>query len=262
LPPTGDGQRVGPAERNAALLPLLLPNSGGTVSTRIQVALERAIALGLFPDGRLPAERLLAANLDVSRTALRSALELVRHSGYADRSLVGRHGGVPTSRVPHLTPDEVAATADRALAEVGELFRVRRFLEPALARAAAADGSPERLQRLVRGHGRLTGASTVAAHEDIGGELHYELATVAGTDEIIGCAIRARADLLRWRDRLPMEDPVEHSIIEHGAIIDAIGAAEPDRAATAMTTHLARAEDRYRRFLQHHRARPGIGPVG
>lgn len=235
--------------RRLALLPLLLPRSGASLSTRIQVALERAIALGLFPEGRLPSERLLAATLDVSRTALRAALELVRDSGYAEQSLIGRAGGVPTGQARRMTATEIATRADRALAEIGDLIRVRRVLESAFARAAAIEHSPSRIARLVDTQERLARAPSQLAHRMTDGEFHFELASVTGTEELTGTVLRARADLMRWRDRFPMEDTVGHSVTEHWAIIEGIEAGEPDRAEAAMVEHLDNSEALFRLFL-------------
>lgn len=242
--------------RRVTLLPLLVPSNGASVSARIQVALERAIALGLFPGGRLPSERQLATTLDVSRTALRSALELVRNSGYAEQSLVGRSGGVPTSQANRMAPDEIAAQADVAAAEIGDLIRVRRVLEVSFARAAARERSPQRIARLIDTQHRLADAPTQLAHRMTDGEFHHELASVVESDELLGCVLRARADLMRWRDRFPMEDTVGHSVTEHWAIIDAIEAGDPDRAERAMQAHLDSSESLFRLFLHRYTEEP------
>lgn len=242
--------------RRVTLLPLLVPSNGRSVSARIQVAIERSIALGLFPEGRLPSERQLAATLDVSRTALRAALDLVRDSGYAEQSLVGRSGGVPTSRANRLTPQEIASKADEALDEIGDLIQVRRVLEASFARAAARERSPQRIERLIDSQQRLADAPTQLVHRMTDGEFHHELASVVASDELLGCALRARADLMRWRDRFPMEDTVGHSVTEHWAIIDAIEAGDPDRAEQAMLAHLDNSEALFRLFLHRYIEEP------
>jgi DNA-binding FadR family transcriptional regulator len=226
------------------------------VSARIQVAIERSIALGLFPEGRLPAERQLAATLDVSRTALRAALDLVRASGYAERSLVGRSGGVPTAGGRPLSAEQIAADASQALAEIGELVAIRTFLEPACARLAATDPDHDRVRRLIESHERLVDGPSQLAHRMTDGEFHYELTALSGTKEVVGSVLRARADLLRWRDRLPMEDTVGHSLTEHRAIIEAIQAGDPDRAEAAMRDHLESSALLYTLFLRRYIEEP------
>lgn len=248
-PPTTPSRRI-------ELLPLLVPRACGPVSGRIQVAIERSIALGMFPEGRLPAERQLASALDVSRTALRAALDLVRASGYAEQSLVGRSGGVPTAGGRPLSAEQISADANQALAEIGELLAVRQFLEPACARVAATEPDRTRLERLIESQERLVDAPTQMAHRLTDGEFHYELTWASGTVEVVGAVLRARADLLRWRDRLPMEDTVGHSVTEHRAIIGAIEDGDPDAAEAEMRAHLESSQHLYMLFLQRYIEEP------
>jgi DNA-binding FadR family transcriptional regulator len=238
--------------RRLELLPLLVPRACGPVSGRVQIAIERSIALGLFPEGRLPAERHLASALDVSRTALRAALDLVRASGYAEQSLVGRTGGVPTASGIPLSPEQVAADANQALIEIDRLAATRDFLESACARRAAADRPRELVRQLIESQERLVDAPTQVAHRLTDGEFHYTLSMASGTDEVVGAVLRARADLLRWRDRLPMEDTVGHSVTEHHSIIAAIEAGCPDEAEAAMRDHLDSSRQLFMLFLRRY----------
>ena len=240
------------------LLPLLVPRACGPLTGRIQVAIERGIALGLFPEGRLPAERQLSAALGVSRTALRAALDLVRRSGYAEQSVVGRSGGAPTRAAQPLTAEEIAGNANQALADVDRLVAIRRFLEPAFARQAAMERSSERIGRLIESQEQLAGRPSQLVHRMTDGTFHYELAATSGSDEIIGAALRARADLLRWRDRLPMEDTVGHSVTEHWAIIDAIQDGDADRAEAAMLDHLESSSALFTLFLRRYVKDPEV----
>ncbi len=246
-----DGPSTTPSRR-LDLLPLLLPRACGPVSRRLQIAIERSIALGFFPEGRLPAERQLAAALEVSRTALRAALDLVRESGYAEQSLVGRLGGVPTAPGRPLSAEQITADAHRALADIDRLLAVRHFLEPACARRAASEPHDDRVRRLIDSQERLADAPTQMAHRLTDGDFHYELTLVSGTDEVVGAVLRARADLLRWRDRLPMEDTIGHSVTEHRAVIDAIRAGDPDGAESAMRAHLESSALLYTLFLRRY----------
>ncbi len=224
----------------------------------MQVAIERSIALGLFPEGRLPSERQLAATLDVSRTALRSALDLVRSSGYAEQSLVGRSGGVPTSTVRSMQADEIRARANQALAEIGELFNIRNFLEPAFARAAARQWGPDEVETLIESQEQLVNEPTQMTHRLTDFSFHYALALAGGSESVVGVMLRARADLLRWRDRLPMEDTVGHSVTEHWAIIEAIQHRDPDEAEAAMLAHLASSETLFTLFLRRYVEDPEV----
>lgn len=247
------------ASRSLRLAAHFMPRTGGTVSSRTQVALERAIALGLFAGPLLPSERDLSAALGVSRTALRVALRTLRESGYVDRSLVGRAGGVPTGvAVRRLPADEISAKAREALAGLDQIMELRRFLEPACARAAAIERSRSRVERLVDSQERLSRSPDQLAHRMTDGEFHYELAMASGSDEIVACVLRARADLMRWRDRLPMEDTVGHSMTEHLAIIEAVSEGDGNGAETAMREHLDNSDSLFRLFLHRYVEDPEI----
>jgi DNA-binding FadR family transcriptional regulator len=72
---------------------LLAPITLRTAGERIAERLVTAIALGEFvPGQRLPAERDLAAMLEVSRTTVREALQRLQAAGYVTARR-GRGGG-------------------------------------------------------------------------------------------------------------------------------------------------------------------------
>ncbi|WP_224248822.1 FadR/GntR family transcriptional regulator [Hyalangium gracile] len=66
----------------------------GLVS-RVAEQLERTIALGQWPKGRLPSERMMAKRYGVSRTTIRGALQ-----GLAARGLIRQHPGRQSRTVP------------------------------------------------------------------------------------------------------------------------------------------------------------------
>src|SRR5262249_56398004 len=88
---------------------LLAPITLRTAGERIAERLVTAIALGEFvPGQRLPAERDLAAMLEVSRTTVREALQRLQAAGYVTARR-GRGGGAvgPTragGRSPRRSP--------------------------------------------------------------------------------------------------------------------------------------------------------------
>lgn len=76
-----------------------LPNlAAPSLSTRAFDALVQAIVRGTFADGRLPAENVLAGQLGVSRTTVRSALQSLEQVGIIERrpgrgTRVRKHAG-------------------------------------------------------------------------------------------------------------------------------------------------------------------------
>ena len=137
-------------------------------------------------------------------------------------------------------------------------MQTRRFLEPACARAAAVERSSDRIERLIQSQERLDLRWDQLAHRMTDGDFHYELALASGSDDVVASVLRARADLLRWRDCLPMEDTIGHSVTEHMAVIEAIADGDGDRAEQAMRTHIENSEGLFRLFLQRYVDDPEI----
>jgi DNA-binding FadR family transcriptional regulator len=90
---------------------------------------------------RLPAERSLAAQLEVSRPTLREALRLLSEAGVVE-VLPGPRGGtfVRSDVVP---PDLLGAPPRLRLGEVADVLQARRLFEPHVAQLAALYASAE-----------------------------------------------------------------------------------------------------------------------
>src|SRR2546423_15685560 len=117
---------------------LLAPITLRTAGERIAERLVTAIALGEFvPGQRLPAERDLAAMLEVSRTTVREALQRLQAAGYVTARR-GRGGGtfVQTGAGPG-SDEMIKRTLGPAWDELTELLDYRRLIEEQIARTAA-----------------------------------------------------------------------------------------------------------------------------
>ena len=234
------------------LLRLLSTSSLATTAERVQVALERAVALGMFPHGRLPAERKLSAALGVSRSSIRAGLEAVRESGYVENSLLGRSGGTPTRPSPRLSSAEINCRAIEAQKEIRELMSARQIVEPSCARAAARSRDPVLIGRMVDSQRVLAGDRSALAHRVTDSDFHIAIAFASRSSEAVGVVLRTRADLMRWRDRLPMEDAIDETLSGHSEILDAIVRGDGGAAAEAMFGHLRATGDLLDRCLDAH----------
>ena len=117
---------------------LLRPVEMRTGRQLIAERLVTAIALGEFEPGqRLPAERELAATLEVSRTTVREALQRLHAGGYVVTRR-GRDGGTFIQDVTITGADEaVKRTLDPRWEELTELLDYRRLIESLIARTRA-----------------------------------------------------------------------------------------------------------------------------
>src|SRR5712692_181538 len=117
---------------------LLTPMPMRTAGERVAERFVTAIALGEFvPGQRLPAERELAAMLEVSRTTVREAIQRLQASGYVTTRR-GRGGGtfVRTGRGPD-SDEMIRRTLLPAWKELNEILDFRRLVEQLIARTAA-----------------------------------------------------------------------------------------------------------------------------
>lgn len=180
-------------------------------------ALER---LDLRPGDRLPPERELAAELGISRPALREATRRLVDLGV----LRARRGS--GTYVAEIDP--------------AELLAVRARLEPLAAELAARHRTDAQLAELERLAGRLDGAADdPAAFAALDLRLH-ELVAEAGGNRILLRVLADLADLLRYsRERTAISAPLRRRAVRDlGDLVRAIGVGDAAAAADAMRRHL------------------------
>jgi GntR family transcriptional repressor for pyruvate dehydrogenase complex len=185
----------------------------------------------------LPPERQLAADLGVSRPALREAIKRLEIQGL----LASRHGvGVQVVDQPH-TP--VQAALERVLPSPAERVRqftaARRLIEPELAALAAENAKASDLKALRASHDRFTApdaapAAAVAADLDF----HRLIARASG-NRVLALMIASMA---------PLESVAREATLhrvglaaarrQHAAILAAIAARDGAAARAAMLAHL------------------------
>src|SRR5688500_1348794 len=88
---------------------------------------------------RLPPERTLAAQLEVSRPTVRAAIKLLADSGVAEVWPGPRVGTIVRTHV--IGPDLLREPARRPLGEVADALQARRLLEPGVAQLAAVEAT-------------------------------------------------------------------------------------------------------------------------
>lgn len=196
---------------------------------------------GLKPGQRLPSERDLTAELGLSRSKLRKALDALEREG-----TIWRHVGKGTF---------VAATAEDLESmtafpvEIGKqltpfkMMRARLALEPAIAREAAINATGEALSHMHLAMERAHAAETWELYEDQDDQFHRAVAEAS--DNLLLLTIFDQLNMVRravaWGSvtRQSVKPASDHtSFTEHEQIAAAISNREPAVAYEAMRVHL------------------------
>lgn len=187
---------------------------------------------------RLPSERELAARFNVSRRALRAALDILENEGQIWRQQgQGTFSGErrPTGNMP---VNQIATFTNPI-----EVMDVRIEIEPALARMAAARATPALIEQLEKLAQKAEQADDVASWEKWDSAFHSKIADASGNQLFI--AIMSIIDEIRrnnawqqFRTRVRSTGRNSLSVTQHNAILDAIRRFHPLDAEEAMRTHL------------------------
>ncbi|MBQ4061660.1 MAG: FadR family transcriptional regulator [Christensenellaceae bacterium] len=192
----------------------------------------------LKPGDRLPSERQLSEELQVSRTAIREALRSMESMGYID-SKVG--GG---TYVKSVTMDSVIDPFSVMLAQNGNLLSdlvdVRMLLEGEIASLAAKKATKEQVDRI-----RLELDEMKKDIENGGNGLkgdntfHDMLADVAANSALTLILTMCAGLLSKTREAtLKIPGQPLMALADHHAILDAIESHQHAQAATLMRRHL------------------------
>jgi len=227
------------------------------VSEEVFQQLKEAILSNDFKAGdKLPAERELAEQFQVSRIAIREAIRALENSGF----VAIRQGATGGAYVTDLTFEQLAsACLDLFLANkisIHELHQVRILIEPEVARLATSNARPESKQRLRQAF-EAEHPHGASLSEDIASatKVHFILAEMCGNrflEAIVNSVIKLNAKIL---EEIKPNPPFSiHPPGVHRPIVRAVLADDPEAAAEAMRTHaltfyknLVNLEDDYRK---------------
>jgi GntR family transcriptional regulator, transcriptional repressor for pyruvate dehydrogenase complex len=195
------------------------------ISEEVAQQLKQSILVGHFKPGeRLPTERELSEQFQVSRAATREALRVLENAGF----VVTRQGATGGAYVTDLTFERTAnAFVDLFMAEkisIAEVNYVRVLVEPEIARMAA--------QRVTDDYIRKLKASMTVG---MGAQFHFILAEMCGNRFLDGL-LRSTIDLTA-KIVTATNVTYEHPVKGHKAILEAVMAGDGDKAAEAMRTH-------------------------
>lgn len=205
----------------------------------------------LRPGDLMPSERSLMQQLGVGRPAVREALQALARMGLIEI----RHGGRARVAEPsfgHMV-DQLGETMRHLLihspANLEHLKEARATLEREIARIAARRRAEADVRRL---WGIIAEQEAVIEEPDkfraIDGRFHREIASISGnpiwpavSEAVFSWLNHFHVDLVSVRGLEQL------TLAEHRQIAEAIERRDPEAAAEAMSDHLNRANELYRR---------------
>ncbi|MBO6602655.1 MAG: FadR family transcriptional regulator [Roseicyclus sp.] len=189
-------------------------------------------------DGKLPTERDLCARFDVSRRAVRRALDALEAEG-----LIWRRQGKGTFAGEPPDPNGRLVAAIAPDTDPMSVMEARLAIEPELAALCARRATSEDVARMHDLADRTGRSADADAAELWDGSLHRLIARIAG-NPILHTAFalinEVRADP-RWRqerDTARSKDLMAEYDAHHHQIITAINARDEEGARAAMRAHL------------------------
>ena len=200
-------------------------NSGpGSRADVITAAITEEIIAGKRAPGSHLNEQELAERFEVSRTPVREALRQLASAGLADLS--ARRGAF-VARIP--------------MARLIQMFEVMSELEAACARLAARRMSSEDKAKLAKTHAsyeKYVKSANVSDYFDASNEFHRLIYAGSKNEVLHEMSQSLYSRLAPYRRRqLALSRRTEKSYSEHGSVLTAILAGDPEAAEHAMRGH-------------------------
>ena len=221
--------------------PLLRPIKDGNMFEQTVERLATAVRMGVVETGeRLPPERELAEQLNVSRVTLREAIKALQQARYVV-STRGRNGGTVVIYDPIMqpVPDPHRVVQQLGTAEVLDALALRSVVEPGAAELAAARpldaAAADRLRAALRALDSATGATRRV--ED--SRFHILIGELSGSPSVAAAVADVQARLDTLLAAIPVFDRnIAHSDAQHSRMARAILRSEPAAARAAMREHV------------------------
>jgi GntR family transcriptional repressor for pyruvate dehydrogenase complex len=199
----------------------------------------------LAPGEKLPGERDLSEQLQVSRGTVREAVQFVQALGLLEI----RHGAgtfVRSSTAPQDLQAEWREWTVRHADRVHDLLGVRTALEPFAAELAAERIDDEQLSAMAEALGEMEAAversdTTALVQADVA--FHHAFCVAAGNAALLELADAMGQQLLRERGAVfGLPSRPARSLVEHREIYEAIRSGDGGRARESVIAHLASVE--------------------
>lgn len=219
-------------------------SGGGTTERRrpptaqqfVLAELRRAITTGELRPGDPIRQDALAARLDVSRVPLREALKTLEAEGLVVHHV---HRGY--------------YVAELSLADLEEIYRIRRLLETEAVRTAlvrAPDGLADALERIQEEVERAAEAGDVTVMAEANRRFHFTLIEASGMPRLVRLIATLWDATDAYRALYYAEDPHrERAVHEHRAVVSAVAESDETAALRWLDEHRDHAVAALRRVL-------------
>lgn len=242
---------MGRPPKNRQPPPALAPiTPGNSTSSQVVKALTDYIFSGqVAPGEKLPSERQLAESFQVTRSAVRDAIQSLGMLGLVDI----RQGDGTYLRDEGVTMLPAAIEWGLFLGErrVMDLVEARQPIEIALAGFAAKRRTEEQLAKIEEAVEAVRDPDvSPEAFVDADVRFHFAIAEAAGNTALSGVLSGIHTLLRAWMSKsIAAAGETRTSFGEHVAILEAIRRQDTRTAQAAMRTHMRNAERRLRRGL-------------
>lgn len=222
-------------ERDAVLQSVFTPVHAASTFEETVERLGTAIRTGILPAGsRLPAERMLAEELGISRSTLRQALTTLVQSGLLS-SRRGRAGGTFVTESPPLAGAGETLLGDDAWA----VLDYRVAIETGATLLAGERAEPEDLDRLAALVERMSEVHDFDIYRRADIRFHVGLAEAARSPRLVSSMTEVQGRMSELITRLP--HPAElltHSNAQHGRLVGLLRERDTTRAVRLMRDHI------------------------
>lgn len=198
----------------------------GLMKEHAYEALKARLLNGDYPPGSFLSERRLAADLGMSKTPIKAALERLDAEGFIS-----------------VSPQQGIVVRELAIREIIDLYEIRSALEAYILRTVAGRLTPEQVAQLrsnLKAQAKLRGTGDVARGVTLDAEFHLLFAEFLGNGEILRVVGQLREKMQRVITQVFRLTPtrIDTSYDEHRAIADAVLAGSGSRAAELVVQHL------------------------
>lgn len=191
------------------------------------------------PGDTLPSERRLMEHLGISRVAVREALRVLEVMGLVE---VRPGRGIFVTQPDHSIFGPLERWLSIHQEALLEHFEVRMLIEPHAAGFCAQRASKDQIGAMKKALQKFKEAN---ARKDLIGmirsdtQLHQLIAVATGNRTLATLMGTFTSSLLEgWKASLRVEGRGDKTVLEHGAIVEAIERGDSEKAQTLMREHL------------------------
>ena len=222
-----------------------IPRAPSLSDKVVELLTEAIVSRQIAPGERLPSERELGEQFQVSRTVVREAVRSLAARGLV-RVTSGR--GVEVSEINSGSVAESMRLMVRGHPglDYGKVNEVRTAVEVQVAGLAAQRARPEdlaRLRKLCDDHQHSLEEGDLATAGECDFQFHRELTRASG-NELLLAMLDSISDVLREVRNQSMNQPhaSEDGLRAHQRILKSVSSRKPEAARAAMAEHLTEAE--------------------